>query len=256
VLIGASVGAKAQLCFIDAHAMSPFAFRHPEPGQTRADFDTVAARLPAQDTPYERAWHDLSIGGRCLYPSSALLVRQLWKGRLDLVLCETDEATSNEIAEWRASLTADTSCELYGGDWRMRFRQDFPSGSSAYLISFDPYMFDRHPVSSTPRLGNMRPGDIVRAGAASQELGRAPVVLQLSTYSANNANSQHDVIACIEPVFQAAGLELVATIRADRSMMSMVFARGIPTLRDAGLQQRFRAWLERATADKALADAG
>jgi len=94
----------------------------------------------------------------------------------------------------------------------------------------------------------MWPSDIVRAGAAVLDLEAAPVALQLSTYSANNANAQDDVVCCIEPLFRAAGLELGATIRADGNMMSMVFARGVPAIQNAELQQRFTTWLERATA--------
>ena len=243
----------ARLCFIDAHAMSPYAARDANPGQTRADFDTVAARLLGQGSAFERAWYDLSLNGRCRYPSSALFVRHLWHGPLHLALCEHDEDTADEIAEWQRTLSGDVSSELHRGDWRARFRREFPSGFDAHLISFDPYMFhrhgfDRHGPSACPKPGNMWPSDIVRAGAAVLELGPGPVVVQLSTYSAQNANSQGDVVSTIEPVFNAAGLKLATTVRADGNMMSMVFARDTRHIRDAGLQERFKVWLERATA--------
>jgi len=246
-LLRREVQPTARLCFIDAHAMSPYAVRHSNPGQTGADFDSVAARLPGQCTAYERAWHELSLQGRCRYPSSALLVRHLWQGPLHLVLCEADEETANEIAEWQQTLPPDTSSELHRGDWRARFRQDLPVGFAAHLISFDPYMFDRHGPPASPNPGNLGPSDIVRARAAVLGVARGPVVLQLSTYSANNANSQEDVIANVEPVFNAAGLELATTVRADGNMMSLVLTRDIGRIRDAQLQQRFTIWLERAT---------
>jgi hypothetical protein len=236
----------APLCFIDAHAMSPYAVRHANPGQTATDFDTVAVRLPGQGTAYERAWHELSVQGCCRYPSSALLVRHLWRGPLHLVLCEADEDTANEIVEWQRTLSANTSSELHRGDWRARFRRDFPPGFAAHLISFDPYMFDRHGPPASPKPGNMWPSDIVRAGEAVLDLGRGPVILQLSTYSANHASSQSDVISSIEPGFNVAGLQLGATVRTDGNMMSMVFVRDMP-IRDAQLQQRFTMWLERVT---------
>lgn len=253
-LVREEVQPTARLCFIDAHAMSPYAVRHTNPGQTAADFDTVAARLPGQASAYERAWHELSLQGCCRYPSSALLVRHLWQGPLHLLLCEADEDTANEIAEWQRTLSsADTSSELHRGDWRARFRRDLPPGFAAHLISFDPYMYDRHVPPASPNPGNMWPSDILRAGAAVLDLGRGPVVLQLSTYSANNANSQNDGIASIEPVFNAAGLQLATTVRADGNMMSMVFARDMRHIRNAQLQQRFTMWLARATGPPIIA---
>ena len=118
---------------------------------------------------------------------------------------------------------------------------------AAYLMSFDPYMFDRHAAPANPNAGNMRPSDIVLAGAAVLGLERAPVVLQLSTYSANNANQQEDVIASIEPVLRAAGLELAATVHADGNMMSMVFARDVPHIGN-DLQGHFQEWVEHVIA--------
>jgi hypothetical protein len=93
----------------------------------------------------------------------------------------------------------------------------------------------------------MYPSDIIRAGAAVLDLGQGPVALQLSTYSANNSNSQNDVISSVEPVFNAAGLELAATVRADGNMMSMVFARKLPCIGNAHLQQEFTLWLGEVT---------
>jgi hypothetical protein len=94
----------------------------------------------------------------------------------------------------------------------------------------------------------MWPRDIVRAGAAVLELEERPVVLQLSTYSANNGNSQDDVISTIEPIFTAVGLQLVAKVQADGNMMSMVFANRARSIRDSRLGQRFTMWFSQATA--------
>ncbi len=249
-LLRREVQPSGPLCFIDAHAMSPYAVRDTNAGQTSVDFDTVGGRLPGQATPYECAWAALSAQGPCRYPSSAMFVRHLWQGALHLVLCETDAETADEIEVWLRTLSADTVLELHRGDWRTRFRCDFPSGCAAHLISFDPYMFDRHGPPASPNLGNMWPSDIVRAGAAVLELGQGPVVLQLSTYSANNANSQDDVISSIEPLFNASGLQLAATVRADGNMMSMVFARSVRPIQDARLEQRFEKWLAQASAPR------
>lgn len=233
------------ICFIDAHAMSPYARRDPSPGRTAAEFDRVALDLPGQGSAYERAWHELR-QGRCRYPSSAALVRHLWRAPLNLELCEADKATADEICEWQQTLGDDASLEIHRGDWRARFRRGFPRDFAAHLISFDPYMFDRHGPAISPKLGNMCPDDISTVGAALQALGER-VVLQLSTYSANNANSQEDVIATLEPAFASAGVKLVEKVRVDGNMMSLIFARGIPQIREAKLQQRFTDWLEHAS---------
>lgn len=246
-LLRKEVQPLGRLCFFDAHAMSPFAVRAANPGQTGREFDIVAASLPGQRTIYEQAWHELS-QGPVQYPSSAVFVQHLWRGPLLLVLCEADKPTANEIAEWQRTLPPESVLELYRGDWRSRISQGFPAEEAAYLISFDPYMFDRHGPPSDPNSGSMWPSDISHVGAAvlSLEGEGTPVVLQLSTYSANNANRQKDVVSTIEPLFTATGLELAATVRADGNMMSMVFTRNISKIADAGLEQRFATWIEQA----------
>jgi hypothetical protein len=254
MMLQESVQPEGPLCFIDAHAMSPYAVRNANPGQTAADFDRVAGRLPGQSTAYEQAWHALRSEGRCRYPSSASLVHHLWRGPLHLVLCEVDEDTANEIGAWQQTLGPDPG-KLHRGDWRVRFRHDLPAGPAAYLLSFDPYMFDRHGPPASPNPGNMWPSDVLRVGAAVLDFADRPTVLQLSTYSANNANSQADVIKSIEPILAVAGLELAATVRADGNMMSLVFVRGVAQIREAQLPklpQRFTAWLEQALAPRVL----
>ncbi len=217
------------LCFIDAHAMSPYAKRHPGPGQTGPDFDRVRETLPGQKTAYELAWKELATG-EIGYPSSALFVRHLWPGTLHLILCERDPATAAEVSSWLKTLVTKSSGELHPGDWRERFRAGLPTGYSTYLISFDPYMFDRHGPAAAPDQGNMWPADINLACSALIELQGRPTIVQLSTYSANNANSQEDVIKTILPIFQAAGFALVAYVHADGNMMSLVFYEGTPRL--------------------------
>lgn len=226
--------------------MSPYARRNPNPGQTAEEFNRVGRRLPGQRSAYERAWHYLQ-QGRCAYPSSAALVRHLWRGPLHFELCEADDDTADEIIEWQQSLGPNTSSSLHRGDWRVRFRREFSSDCAVHLVSFDPYMFDRHGPAASPKQGNMWPDDIDIVGAAAPDFGER-VVLQLSTYSANNANAQDDVIASIEPDLSSAGLGLAATVRADGNMMSLIFARGVGQIRKAELPRRFAGWLKRAAA--------
>jgi hypothetical protein len=241
--------ARHRLCFVDAHAMSPYATRDSKPGQTAADFDRVRDRLPGQSSRYEDAWHSLlSRLPRCKYPTSAALLRELWQGTLHLLLCEADADTAKEIDEWLPTLGRDTKSELYRGDWRVRFRQGIPAEYDAYLVSFDPYMFDRNGPPASRNQGNMYPIDLIRACAALIELPQHPALVQLSTFSANNRNSQHDVIKVIDPVLRAAGFARRAPVLADGHMMSLIFFRDVShsaVSKVSKLRTRFRKWLQR-----------
>ncbi|MBI4573795.1 MAG: hypothetical protein HY713_11010 [candidate division NC10 bacterium] len=237
------VGSPSELCFIDAHAMAPFAERHHSPGQTASDFDAVLRALPGQRSPYELTWRTTAPAAGTQYPSSAVFVRAIWDRSLHLLLCESDCETAQTIRAWLGTLDVGvTSHELRHDDWRSRFRSGLPGDKGAYLISFDPYMFDQHRVRAKP--GTMYPSDLLIAGVALLGLPERPTVVQLSTYSANNANRQYDVVLVVEPFFTAAGFTLAAEVRADGNMMSLVFARSTPepfTLCD--LPTRFARWL-------------
>ncbi len=237
-----------QLCFIDAHAMAPFATRHPCPGQTGRDFDAVRDSLPGQRSLYEHRWLDSTWEDRTRYPSSAVLVRAAWDRPLNLVLCEHDADTAQAICSWLDTLDpVETSHELYQGDWRDRFRCGIPADMAAYLFSFDPYMFDRHGPGANPTPGNMYPQDLLRIGAALLDLPPRPTIVQLSTYSANNRNRQDDVISAVGPFFDAAGYSLLSCVRADGNMMSLVFSRHVPdSSAFFGLPNRFNHWLAEA----------
>lgn len=129
-LLRKEVHLLGRLCFFDAHAMSPFAVRAANPGQTGPDFDVVASSLPGQRSAYEQAWHELT-HDRIQYPSSAAFVQFLWRRPLRLVLCEVDKLTANDIDEWQSTLPAETVPELYRGDWRIRLSQGLPSEVAA-----------------------------------------------------------------------------------------------------------------------------
>jgi len=239
---------QTPLCFIDAHAMSPYAkpYEKRDQDQTAPDFDRVRQTLPGQKSAYELAWKDLTTP-EIDYPSSALFVRHLWPGTLHLMLCECNPMTADEVGKWFNTLDPKTSAELHRGDWRDRFPAGLPRGYSAYLVSFDPNMFDRHRPPVAPDRSKMWPADIIRACAALIDLQERPTIVQLSTYSANNGNSQDDVIEIIVPIFCAAGFTLGAPVRADGNMMSLVFSKALPDSSVlAQLPERFKRWLERA----------
>jgi hypothetical protein len=93
-----------QLCFVDAHAMSPYATRDSSPGQSASVFDIVRRQLPGQGSAYEQAWKELIKDDGVEYPTSAMFVRHLWPGPLEMVLCETDKAAADDIGEWSSGL--------------------------------------------------------------------------------------------------------------------------------------------------------
>jgi hypothetical protein len=83
--------------------------------------------------------------------------------------------------------------------------------SDLVFFSFDPYMFNRNTVRvSEP--GNMYPGDLDRFVTAIRPILQS-LVVQLSTYSVNNANSQASVIRTVCSCLKDSGLEIVATVR-------------------------------------------
>jgi hypothetical protein len=233
------------LCFFDAHAMSPYASRDLQPGQTGAEFDRVANGLPGQLSTYEKAWQELRSDWQCTYPTSASFVRHLWRNHLRLVLCERDPVTAEHIRDWLCAVAITESAELFLGDWRERLQQPLPQ-ADAYMISFDPYMFDRHAAAPFRRPGNMGRSDVYLLAHIVRHLRPSPVLVQISTYSANNANRQSDVVTVIEPILEEAGLRLDAIVKADGNMMSLIFSGGLAGLPQRQIAERFKTWLHRS----------
>ncbi|MEP7113883.1 MAG: hypothetical protein ABI862_11495 [Ilumatobacteraceae bacterium] len=234
----------ARLVVVDAHAMSPFATRSPDVAANV--FDAVRARLPGQESAYERTWLDMVgqlDGRRVEYPTTAMFVRRLWPGPLNMVLCDVDETTIADIRYWKKDVPDSDAIEPFWGDWRDRLRREC-ADAAATLVSFDPYMILPENASAV-KPGIMYLADLVRAAAALSHIPNGPVVVQLSTYSAQNA-TQDDVREVVEWIMRAVGFELVATIRAGRDsldMMSMVLTRGLHGRPDH-LNERFNTWLE------------
>jgi hypothetical protein len=231
-----------KLGFVDAYSMSPTPTRSSKAAtdQTAHEFDRVRSWLAKGNSAYEHAWLALGSALPSEYPSSAAFVRHCWPRSVHFLLCEADEATADDIQRWLSGLDdRTTSLELYRGDWRERLAKPFPADCDVYYLSFDPNMYDRHDVR-LPKPENMYSSDIDTIGDAIRRLPAAPIVVQLSTYSVNGANSQSDVFESLVPRFTA--MDFTATpVRADNSMMSFIFSRGITVASD--LENRFRSWL-------------
>jgi hypothetical protein len=165
------------LAFIDAYSMAPFATERAKPDSSASLFDSVRDRLPGEQTPYERAWYELTpaTAQSSGYPNSAVLLRSLWPGRYSVLLCEKDWSTAHKLKLWLNQIERSPKCvaaEVYEGDWRARFSQGVPVSSDLVLFSFDPYMFNGRPVKD-PKPGNMYPDDLTRLATVVQEYPRA-----------------------------------------------------------------------------------
>ena len=240
------------LNFIDAHAMAPLAT-----DRRRRDplFDRARDRLPGQPgSAYERAWHHLDPNG-VGYPNSAAFVNAVWERDLSLLLCEIDDATCKVLAPWLQCVDKTENCraaKLFRGDWRNRFAEGLPSPVEAgladgalTLVTFDPNMYNRHQGVANQNPRNLYPQDVKIAMRAMDRL-EGGVLLQLSTYSANYANSQGDVIQSLREILESKSnaFKLTAQVRVNGNMMSLVYARNVSW--DAELTDlpgRFTAWL-------------
>ena len=67
-------------------------------------------------------------------------------------------------------------------------------------------MYDRHGPPSEPKRENMYPEDLVSLLEAVHEMPNG-ILVQLSTYSANNANSQGDVLQQVDNILDTGGFE-------------------------------------------------
>jgi hypothetical protein len=107
-------------------------------------------------------------------------------------------------------------------------------------------MFDRHGSGRNP--GNMDPSDLDLLATTVEPI-RCGLVVQLSTYSANNANPQAAVTDVVTSGLERSRLQLLAVVRADGNMMSLIFGRNIEAVSSLrAMQARFDSWLTRVKA--------
>ena len=240
------------LNYIDAHAMAPLAIKNENKGKT-APFITVRDRLPQRrESSYEEAWHALAPEPAKGYPNSAAFVTKLWKGDFSLLLCETDCKTKGELGPWLQDVGKWDRCrraELFPCDWRKRFKGGLPAPSemglkdgALTLVSFDPDMCSRRWNVAKKNLRIIYQEDLEVAMAAMQHL-KGGILIHLPTYSALN-NPQGAVIASANSIIAGAGFTLLAVVRVDGHMMSLVYARNVQwSAKITRLPDCFSKWL-------------
>ncbi len=231
--------------FIDAYAMAPFASERMIEDTTAHIFNHVRDQHPGMKSTYELAWHKL-VQYKKGYPNSASFLTVVWPHNYSLLLCESDAVTVQELNIWASELVRSPLCvdvKVFQGDWRKEFSiESFSQADGLHYFSFDPDMFDRHGNGRNPR--NMDPTDLELLINAL-ELLHGRVLVQLSTYSANNDNAQKAVIEAIISGLESSRLELMAIVKTNGQMMSLVFGRDIefgPTIRE--MPGRFELWLD------------
>ena len=209
--------------------------------------------MPGQPgSVYERAWRHLAPNGGG-YPNSAAFVNAVWKRDFALLLCEIDDATCKVLAPWLQCVDKTENCratDLFRGDWRNRFAEGLSSpteagleGGALTLVTFDPDMCSRHRgvVNHNPR--NLYPEDLELAMCAMGNL-EGGVLIHLPTYSPNGNNPQGAVIASVNSVLASNGFTLLAVVRVNGAMMSLVYARNVSWEAElTDLPSRFTAWL-------------
>lgn len=236
-------GRADQIDFVDAYSMAPLADERPKLDGSAHLFDCVHRQLPGAQTAYERAWQTLAPSAG-QYPNSAALLALIWPSRYSLLLCESEPRTVHQLRAWTDKVAHSENCvgvEIAAGDWRDGFRKGLALSGELTFLSFDPYMFDRHGSGRNP--GNMDPSDLDLLNTAVEPI-RGGLVVQLSTFSANNANPQEAVIEVVTSGLQRSGLRLLGVVRADGNMMSLLFARDIEaTSTLVALPAQFAKWL-------------
>jgi hypothetical protein len=241
------------LHMVDAHAMAPLS-PCPSVGPATlagADpFARVSARLPGAGSAYERAWDTLTGPAASHYPSTALFTTHLWAGPLALCLCDTDARVVEALRGWNwrsrigsasrqagdpagagggpcppaASLLREP--EVHAGDWRRRLALGIAPKGDILIVTFDPDKFDRH-ARRAPDMRSMYRGDLELLVSAVAEVG-VPVLVVLTTYTAQADNSQREVLPVWDAVLTDGRFERVGLVQPNGNNMGAVYSRGAP----------------------------
>ena len=236
-------GDWATLRFVDAYSMAPLATERSKPHWSSELFDHARDRVK-RVSMFERTWSGLDRNALG-YPNSAAFVAAAWHGQYSMVLCERDDATVGELQCWKVDREREPRCggiEVAPGDWRQRFETAVTAASDPLFLSFDPDMFSCRDSSDDGR--KMTGSDLALVGRAVPTTGS--VVMQLSTYSVNGGNTQSKVQAAVKSSLDDIGLELLAVVKTDDQMMSMVLGRSCADAivqNISAMPERFESWL-------------
>lgn len=239
-----------QLMFVDAYSMAPFASERSAHKQT-STFDFVRDHLQEGHSLYEQTWLKLigSAPRDSGYPNSAAFVRNLWQGRFSFLLCERDPATAQQLTTWSNETGHWPNCvnsQVFEEDWRDQFSQGIYPDGDLLLFSFDPYMFNARVDVKDQQPGNMYPQDLQHLASIVKRIPQG-VVVQLSTYDANDGNFQEKVVECVDSSLRDCGLKIVAKAAVGEKMMSLVLTRSIQWSSCFGqLPDHFHSWLSEA----------
>jgi hypothetical protein len=255
--LGKQLGRDIHLLFATSHSMAPWSVPRSlaSAGEdySRSRFDRARTRLDRPNaTSYEIAWEELSCENGLPYPSSANLAVKLWEGPLSLSLSEVDISVAGEIDGWlalpevRARLASNPGNELRVGDWRDTFAAKFgnPSGVRAIYAEMDPMRFEHHAMEMCSRDNRavVYVEDLETIAIAFNETN-IPVVLQMSSFSANNNNPHRIVEPVISTVLGRAAFCLRGRVEADGNMICLVYARNLDLWEDPQeLQRRYSQW--------------
>ena len=139
---------------------------------------------------------------------------------------------------------------MFRGDWRDKFREGLTQAMPLTVVEMDPMRFECHDETLCRRddRAAMYPEDLGILAKAVDGL-QGPVIVQLSSYSANNGNS-HDVVSqTVVPSMARLGFTLQGVVAPDGNLISFVFARGLNLWPEPDtLGERFGRWLKEALA--------
>jgi hypothetical protein len=231
----------SHLLLVTTHSMAPWSvprkLANPQADYSRPVFDAVRQRaVPQRNSVYETAWHNLSVRHGIPYPSSAAFAVNVWPGdrRLSLLLCEANPSVADEIDGWLSlpeTIGRLQHRTLHRGNWQLRFAQPLAPQNAlpdAIYVEMDPMRFEGHPPAQAARNDTaalyIEELNLVAAALIPLQM---PVVIQISSFSANNNNPHDNTVAAINGVLIPAGFSLQARVEADGNMISLIYVRGL-----------------------------
>jgi hypothetical protein len=247
-----------RLHFVSTHSMAPWSVpvKKIESDHCRDTFCRAGQRLIERLDPsaYEIAWRSLSLSDGVPYPSSAQLVCRTWSGDLSLALCEYEHSVSTEIEGWLdLPQTKDRSVTsvLMRGDWRVSIGSPLVKNTEheCIYIEMDPMRYDSRRKRTQEFIKGRKTSDPQAVYPEDMEGLMAhlsgvtePIIIQLSSFSTQNANSLDRKRESLGEVLLANGFGHLYETAVGDQMASFVFHRSTP-LQNENLADAFSRWL-------------